>query len=304
MTLGRPGPGTDLICQVGVSAGSAGADSMRRMIATEHVRTAAGTDIAYERVGDGPPVVVLPGALNLGSSWRAVALELATEYTFLLVDRRSSGASGPGPEPATFAAEVADVRAVLAAASAPAHLLGHSYGGLLALHTARADPSGIASLLLYEPPVTAHEAPVAATLDGYRERIAAGDHAGALGLFLTAVVGLGPEELGPMVGPADGPGDVDLAALTRFLQRDIEALTGLPAPDAWRGISLPTLLMAGAGSWPSLRRSIAAAQTALPHAELVTWPGQTHFANLLDPPLVAATLRAFLSELPQRQFCL
>jgi len=272
--------------------------------ATEHVRTAAGTDIAYERIGDGPPVVVLPGALNLGSSWRAVALELATEYTFLLVDRRSSGASGPGPDPASFAAEVADVRAVLGAAGAPAHLLGHSYGGLRALHTARADPSGIASLLLYEPPVTAREAPIAATLVRYRERVAAGDHAGALGLFLTDVVGLGPAELGPMIGPGDGQEDLDIVGLTTFLRHDIEALTGLPAPDAWRGITLPTLLMAGADSWPALQRSTAAAHAALPHAELVTWPGQTHFANLLDPPLVAATLRAFLSELPQRQFCL
>jgi pimeloyl-ACP methyl ester carboxylesterase len=277
---------------------------MGRMIATEHVRTAAGTDIAYERVGDGPPVVVLPGALNLGSSWRAVALELAAEYTFLLVDRRSSGASGPGPEPASFAAEVADVRAVLDAAGAPAHLLGHSYGGLLALHTVRADPSGIASLLLYEPPVTTHEAPVAATLVRYRERIAAGDPAGAIDLFLTDVVGLGAEELGPTAGPDDGPEELDIVGLTTFLERDIEALAGLPAPDAWRGITLPTLLMAGADSWPDLRRSTAAARAALPQAELVTWPGQTHFANLLDPALVAATLRGFLSSLPQRQFCL
>jgi pimeloyl-ACP methyl ester carboxylesterase len=272
--------------------------------ATEHVRTASGTDIAFERVGDGPPVVVLPGALNLGSSWRAVALELAAEYTFLLVDRRSSGASGPGPEPASFAAEVDDVRAVLDAAGAPAHLLGHSYGGLLALHTARADPSGIASLLLYEPPVTVCEAPVAATLVHYRDRIAAGDHAGALALFLTDVVGLGPEELGPMIGSDDGPEELDIVDLTTFLRHDIESLAGLPQPDAWRWITLPTLLMAGADSWPDLQRSTAAACAALPHAELVTWPGQTHFANLLDPPLVAATLRGFLSELPQRQFCL
>jgi pimeloyl-ACP methyl ester carboxylesterase len=271
---------------------------------TEHVRTAAGTHIAYEHVGDGPPVVVLPGALNLGSSWRAVALELAAEYTFLLVDRRSSGASGPGPGPASFAAEVADVRAVLDAAGAPAHLLGHSYGGLLALHTVRADPSGIASLLLYEPPVTVCEAPVAATLVRYRDRIAAGDHAGAIGLFLTDVVGLVPEELGPTTGPVDGPEELDVVGLTTFLRHDIESLADLPTPDAWRGITLPTLLMAGADSWPDLRRSIAAARAALPHAELVTWPGQTHFANMLDPGLVAATLRGFLSALPQRQFCL
>ena len=267
---------------------------MTTRAATEHVRTAAGTDIAYERVGDGPPVVVLPGALNLGSSWRAVALELADEYTFLLVDRRSSGASGPGPSPASFGAEITDVRAVLDAAGAPAHLLGHSYGGLLALHTVRADPSGIASLLLYEPPVTVYEAPVAATLERFRDRRAAGDHAGALGLFLTDIVGLGPDELGPMIGPDDGPEDVDIVALTDFLLHDIESLSGLPAPDAWRGITLPTLLMAGADSWSDLRRSTAAVHAALPHAELATWPGQTHFANMLDPGLVATTISRYL----------
>lgn len=264
--------------------------------AIAHVRSATGTDIAYERIGDGPPVVVLPGALNLGSSWRAVALELADEYAFLLVDRRSSGASGPGPEPASFAAEITDVRAVLDAAGASAHLLGHSYGGLLALHTVRADPSGIASLLLYEPPVAVHDAPVAATLGRYRDRIAAGDHAGALGVFLTGIVGLRPAEVGAMIGPDDGPDKGDIVDLTGFLERDIESLIDLPGPDAWRGITLPTLLMAGADSWPEVRRSTQAAHAALPHAELVTWPGQTHFANLLDPASVAATIRRFLRD--------
>ncbi|MGI5132556.1 alpha/beta fold hydrolase [Pseudonocardia sp. CA-107938] len=274
---------------------------------TTHVRTSAGTDIAFERVGSGPPVVVLPGALNLGESWRAVALELADEYTFLLVDRRSSGASGPGPEPATFAAEIEDVRAVLDVArewaDAPAHLLGHSYGALLALHTVRADPSGIASLLLYEAPVLAGDAPVASVLDRFRVLRAAGDHAGALGLFLTEVVGLGPEELAAMDGPDAGP-EIDLAGLTAFLQHDIEALTGLPTPDTWHGIDVPVLLMAGADSWPMLQRSTAALQAALPHAELVPWPGQTHFANLLDPGLVAVTIREFIARkaiLPLRQ---
>jgi hypothetical protein len=54
----------------------------------EHVVSQDGTAIAFRRVGTGPPVVVMRGALGTSLSWLAVAERLADRFEFLLVDRR------------------------------------------------------------------------------------------------------------------------------------------------------------------------------------------------------------------------
>ncbi|MEJ3655886.1 alpha/beta hydrolase [Actinomycetes bacterium KLBMP 9759] len=260
--------------------------------------SADGTRIAYQRVGEGPPVVVLPGALNYGEVWRDVAEQLAAEYTFLLVDRRFYAPSGAGPVPSSFAAETADVRAMIEAAGEPVHLLGHSYGGLLALHAALADPSGIRSLLLYEPPVLAGGPHVAGVLQRFRDMLDAGNSLGALMTFLTEIVEVDPTAIGSMIGD-DGPPPTaaEVTGLVGSLLHDIESLSGLTTdPSHWSPIELPVLLMAGGRSWDSVQASTAAIRAALPHAEVVTWPEQTHFANMLVPGEVAATLREFLSK--------
>ncbi|WP_232663184.1 alpha/beta fold hydrolase [Pseudonocardia sp. TRM90224] len=259
---------------------------------------ADGTRIAYQRIGEGPPVVVLPGALNHGEAWRDVAEQLAAEYTFLLVDRRFYPPSGAGPTPSSFTAETADVRAMIEAAGEPVHLFGHSYGGLLALHAALADPSGIRSLLLYEPPVLAGGPHVAPVLQRFREQLDGGNPLGALMIFLTEIVKVDPAELGNMIGD-DGPPPTteEVAGFVDPLLHDIESLSGMPTdPTHWSPIELPVLLMAGGRSWGSVQASTAAIRAALPGAEVVTWPEQTHFANMLVPDEVAATLREYLRK--------
>ena len=262
------------------------------------VVSADGTRISYQRIGSGPPVVVLPAAMNPGEAWRSVAELLADEYTFLLVDRRHYPPSGPGPAPSSFAREVQDVRAMIEVAGRPVHLLGHSYGGLLAMETALADPSDIRTLLLYEAPVNVAERDVAGCLEHYRALLAAGNPIGAIGCFLNELV-LVPADAMAQMAASDvefAPEPEDIAALAEPLLHDIESLTGLsPDPARWAPIRLPVLLMAGANSWdPPLRGSTEALHRVFPHAEMAVWPGQTHFANMLAPEAVAATLREYL----------
>jgi pimeloyl-ACP methyl ester carboxylesterase len=63
-------------------------------------------------------------------------------------------------------------------------------------------------------------------------------------------------------------------------------------------LPLPVLLMAGALSWADVRARTAALQQVLPHAETVTWAGQSHFANMIAPRLLVETLRDFLEQHP------
>lgn len=62
-----------------------------------------------------------------------------------------SRGSWPGDRPFTLAEEAAETLEIIDASTAPVHLIGHSYGGALALHIAMARPQKIASLALYEP---------------------------------------------------------------------------------------------------------------------------------------------------------
>jgi pimeloyl-ACP methyl ester carboxylesterase len=109
---------------------------------TEHVTSTDGVSIACERLGSGPPVVAVHGGLGTWRSWRRVAERLADRFEFFLIERRGRGDSGDDPAGHSLALEVDDVRAVLDLAGPGAAVIGHSYGGALALEVARAAERG------------------------------------------------------------------------------------------------------------------------------------------------------------------
>src|SRR5690625_497822 len=100
----------------------------------DHVTSRDGTRIAYERAGDGPPAIIIGGALS-DHTGEGLAAELAGELTTIVYDRRSrrhSGDAGGGIEGAVER-EVEDLAALIAMAGGSAILVGGSSGGVLAL---------------------------------------------------------------------------------------------------------------------------------------------------------------------------
>ncbi len=72
---------------------------MDPQIEERSVRSAAGdTDIGYLKIGSGPALVIVPGALGLGFDWSFVANALADQVTCYPIDRRGKGRSGLGQE--------------------------------------------------------------------------------------------------------------------------------------------------------------------------------------------------------------
>jgi pimeloyl-ACP methyl ester carboxylesterase len=253
------------------------------------VRSGDGTRLAVRRLGAGIPVVLLHGSGGGLHSWRAVADLLADRYELWLVCRRGYAPSDVPAGPNSFAAEVADVRAVLDAAGAPAHLAGSSYGATLALHAAGID--GVRSLSLYEPPLFAAGPRLAPVLAAYRELLAAGHVTAATLLFLREVARV-PEALLAALG--GGQPDPVGAVGSRS---DLEAMTADDGDIArWSAVSRPALIMQGADTWEPMPATIDRLAAALPTAERVVWAGQAHFATSTAPGLVAATLRRFLAE--------
>ena len=93
------------------------------------------TAIAYWTTGEGPPLVLVHGAVADHRRWRPLLPYLEPHATVHALDRRGRGASGdaPGYELAREFEDVAAVvDAVAAASGSPVDVYGHSFGGLCA----------------------------------------------------------------------------------------------------------------------------------------------------------------------------
>jgi len=98
-------------------------------------------------------VVALHCSGSSGSQWRSLAVKLGRRFRFAAPEHYDSGASPTwtGGDAFTLADEAARTLALIDAAEGGVHLIGHSYGGGVALHVALARADRIASLTLYEP---------------------------------------------------------------------------------------------------------------------------------------------------------
>jgi pimeloyl-ACP methyl ester carboxylesterase len=97
-----------------------------------------GTTIAYDRAGNGNPLVLVPGAFSYRRYPGQVKLAglLAARFTVYSYDRRGRGDSGD-TKPYAVEREIEDLAAVINAAGEHAHVWGLSSGAVLALEGPR-----------------------------------------------------------------------------------------------------------------------------------------------------------------------
>ena len=125
----------------------------------DKVRSSDGTTIAFNRLGEGAPVILVSGASTARAIHAHLAELLATDFTVFNYDRRGRGDSGDSP-PYAIEREIEDLHAVLAAAGGAAAVFGNSSGAVLALHAAAAGLP-ITKLALWEPPFMTARTPPA-----------------------------------------------------------------------------------------------------------------------------------------------
>ncbi|MFG3714895.1 alpha/beta fold hydrolase [Micromonospora sp. NPDC047730] len=259
--------------------------------AVETVRSADGTRIAYERAGDGPPIILVGGAFNDRSTTRALAGALAPDFTVVGYDRRGRGDSGD-TAPYAVDREIEDIAALVAAVGGTAHLYGVSSGAILAaLATAHGLPVG--GLALFEPPfqVGPQTGPRPDVSARTAELIAAGDRAGAVEAFMLHAVGLPAEAVAGMRGEPVWP---HLESLAHTLPYDtLISAGGVPPVDRLATITVPTVVVDSAGSPQWLRDGARAAAEAIPGARHVSLDGGYHEvpAEALAPVLRDVLLR-------------
>lgn len=128
------------------------------------------TILSYLSVGKGSGVIVLPGVLSMASDYIAFASALANNFSVHTLERRGRGRSGPQGNDYGIQKEIDDVLAVQRDTGAN-YLVGHSYGGLIALEVTR-NNNTFKKIAVYEPGVSIDGSMPAYWMPGYEKKLA------------------------------------------------------------------------------------------------------------------------------------
>lgn len=266
---------------------------------TRTVRSPDGTVIAYHSVGQGPGLVVVGGVLSSGTDYLALARALASEHEVHVMERRGRPGSGPQRPDHSLDDECDDLLAVLAATGSTA-VFGHSFGGLVALETARRQP-GLDRVVVYEPGVPIRSQLRTDWFDDYERRLDAGDRRGAFARmvksagFAPAALTLMPVWYVRLVLSLVIRGE-KWAAMDRLLEANLvehRAQAALDAPDAKRfsGVTAKVTLLGGSKSPESVSgRLLDELAAAIPSSTVTVLPGLDHLAPEQKPERVAAAI--------------
>jgi pimeloyl-ACP methyl ester carboxylesterase len=244
--------------------------------------------IDYAECGAGPTIVLVPGSCSTGAAWRPVIATWNDQFrcvtTSLLgyggtVERRT--ASDPD-----IAYEVEILESVVRKAGARVHLVGHSFGSLVALAVALRDRVPLASLVILEAPAP----------EILRDR---GEHQHYRAFrqmteaYFAAFDGGNAEAIAAMIDFYGGPGTyaawpprVRAYAIesTPVNIRDWASAYGFaPSAAALGALQIPTLVVRGGQSNPAVQRANALLSECMGSAALATIDTAAHFMIATHP---------------------
>ncbi|MFN3972687.1 MAG: alpha/beta fold hydrolase BchO [Gemmobacter sp.] len=253
-------------------------------------------------MGEGPVLLMLHGAGGAGMSWRGLMPLLAGNYRLVVPDLPGQGYTRAGrSDRFGLDAMAEDLLALCARLEAPPMaVIGHSAGGAIALRLAELAPlravvgvnaalgvfGGLAGVMFPFLARTLHAAPfvpqLVAQATGTTARVAA-----LLASTGSRVDGEGVELYRHLVARhAHVEGTLAMMAQWR--------LEGLLA--RLEGISVPTLLVTGAGDRTVEPEVSSRAAARMPQGATVSLPGLGHLAQEEDAGAVAAAVLPFLAD--------
>jgi pimeloyl-ACP methyl ester carboxylesterase len=258
----------------------------------ERVTSKDGTTITFDRLGDGPPVVLISGGSVDRLSNAGVAAILASDFAVYNYDRRGRGESGD-TQPYAVDREIEDIDAVIEAAGGPVGLYGTSSGAALGLAAAAAG-SAVSRLALWEVPYIIGDSrprPPANTPSIYRDLVAQGRRSDAAEYFAAKVVGLPAEFVEFM---KTQPFWAATEALAHTLSYDAEIMGDYNIPeDLVRSVTTKTIVLDGGASPDWMHQTALRIAELLPNASHRTLEGQQH--NVADDAIAPVLAEFFAS---------
>ena len=258
----------------------------------------------FRDAGAGPGVVCLHSNASSSGQWRGLMELLAPKFHVLAADSYGAGKSPPWPagRQVVLRDEVALLEPVFARAGDPFVLVGHSYGGAIALIAALTQPQRVRALALYEPTLFAlldAESPPPNDADGIKSAVIAaaayldaGDPDRAAEQFIDYWMGKGAWARTPQARkPPIAASVVNIAGWAHALMKEPTPLA------AFGALKVPVLYMTGSDS-PASSLGVARLLTkALPNVEVVELEGMGHMGPVTHPDAVNATIARVLERL-------
>jgi pimeloyl-ACP methyl ester carboxylesterase len=263
-----------------------------RLISNHTIESTDRTSIGYRKLGSGSPIVLVHGSISTGEQWLAVAEQLASSHTVCMMDRRGRGLSADAKD-YSLSTESDDIKAMLGVAGDGSALLGHSYGAICALEAVRTGES-VSSLVLYEPPLPVDAPTAGAALGDYASAVDAGDGDKAMRVAAEHFLRISLEETAGLAASPLWAGMVELSPTWTRELTEIDKTDVLI--EQYSKVDVPTLLLVGEASPAHLVGASRHLQQRLANVTEKIFPGQNHFAHIMDPATVAEAINAFLAQ--------
>jgi pimeloyl-ACP methyl ester carboxylesterase len=255
-------------------------------------------ELTYDVRGRGAPVVLAHASAF--ASWYVPLVDRLADVSTVCYRRRLRPSERGGYRPLTVADDAAICARLMDHLGWPrAHIVGHSYGALVALQLATDAPERVGSVALLEPAARgiSSSEQVAAALKPIVAAYRSGDTAGAVDAFLRHVCGDGYRAVLDRAVPGAFGEALDEADL--FFQAEMPAVQQWSfAPSDADRITQPTLNVLGAHSAARFVEGSELLQSWFPHAERLSVPDAGHLLMVQNPTALARGLSDFFSRHP------
>jgi pimeloyl-ACP methyl ester carboxylesterase len=264
--------------------------------------TVNGAELAFEDLGEGPPLLLIHAGICDRRMWRPQVSGWAARHRLLAPDLRGFGQSSLPPGPFRHADDLLVLLDELGIERVA--VVGVSMGGEVALDLALAATERITALVLCATRAAAEQAApeIVAVWQAVDELLERGKVEAANELELRAWVD-GPERAPEQVDPAVRAlvAEMNCALLRRALEPGAELATEMKSdPPRYRRLAkvgVPTLVVSGALDQPEVNASCRRLAREIPHAHAVEIEGAAHLPSLERPELFNPEVERFLTRL-------
>ncbi len=260
-----------------------------------------GVTLYYEEGGSGQPLVLVHGSWMDHHAWDQVAPSLTERFRVVTYDRRGHSQSERPATQGSIQEDVADLAALIDDRGlSPAHIIGNSFGGSIVLRLATERPELFRSLSVHEPPL-------AGVLAGDPAASTAADESRSRIVEIVRMLSTGKVEEGArqfwdgILGLGGWDERLSLETKQAYLNNAPTFLDEVREPGAFTldlgalgSFSRPSMLSAGAASFPAAQAIVTRIAEAIPGARQHTFEGAGHIPHQTHPDHYVDVVTSFV----------